>query len=412
MGILEEYNYKAINSNGTTITGTIKGDNYSKVLKELESSDLQPFYLSKNSVEGKKESNRKTIQPNSISFSINKQKSVLLFTKQLANLLKAGIQLDEALDIIINLFKESPFKNIIINVTESLKGGRSFASSLGDYPEYFNNTYITMIKAGEESGYLPLVCKRIVDDMSENQQLRSYLITSIIYPFILIGFSLLAVLIVLLYILPKFISIYDSFDQSLPLPTIILLNTSNFLSENGFLIFLFIFILLFAIWFYSRTEKGKNVLDSFILDLPIIGELLKKLSVSRITSTLGILVSNGVPLLKSLKIVSDVTGNVIYNKALEKVALKVENGNPLSQAMASTEVFPDIMIYLIGVGERTGELGTLLNDLSREMSREYKEILDRFLKFFEPVILLFMGSIIAFLAFAMVLPVMRINTIM
>ena len=233
---MEEYNYKAINKEGATISGSIRGDSYSKVLQELESAGLQPFYLSKaNGQERKKSRGEK-----SLSFSPNKHSSVLLFTKQLANLLKAGIQLDEALDIIINLFKESPFKEVIRKVSESLKGGRSFASSLADYPEYFSNTYVTMIKAGEESGYLSLVCRQLVDDIEENYRLRSHIITSLIYPIILIVFSILAVLIVLLYILPKFIYIYESYDQSLPLPTIILLRFSSFITENGLLFYYFL----------------------------------------------------------------------------------------------------------------------------------------------------------------------------
>lgn len=409
---MKDYSYKAINQNGLTVTGNIKGDSYSNVLEELESSGLQPFYLDKNTKEKNSDIESKRNSSKNFSLSVNKYNSALLFTKQLANLLKAGIQLDEALDIIINLFKDSPFKNIIINVTESLKGGQSFANSLKDYPGYFNNTYITMIKAGEESGYLPLVCKRIVDDMEENQQLRSHIISSMIYPIILVLFSLLAVLIVLLYILPKFIGIYDSYDQSLPLPTIFLLNISTFISQNGLIIILSIFLLLAFYLFYSRTESGKDTLDNFILKLPIIGNLLSKLSISRITNGLGILVNNGVPLLKSLKIIRDVTGNAVYNKAMQKIAQKVERGSPLSKAMDSTGIFPDITIYLVGVGERTGELGVMLNEVGGDLSQEYREGLDRTLKFIEPFILLFMGLIIAFLVFAMLLPVMRINTIM
>lgn len=405
---MEEYKYKAINKEGATITGSIMGDSYAKVLRELESAGLQPFYLRKaNSQERRERKEQRTY-----SFSSSKHGSVLLFTKQLANLLKAGIQLDEALDIILNIFKESPFKNVIRRVTESLKGGRSFASSLADYPEYFNNTYVTMIKAGEESGYLSLVCRQLVDDIEENHRLRSHIITSMIYPIILIVFSLLAVLIVLLYILPKFIYIYESYDQSLPLPTIILLRFSSFITENGVSILLFFFLIISIFWLYSRTEKGKSNLDQLLLRLPGIGNLLYKLYVSRITRALGVLLNNGVPLLKSLKIVRDITGNTIYSQAMDELALQVERGSPLSQAMSSTGVFPDISIYLIGVGERTGELGNLMTEIARDLTQEYMESLDRFLKFFEPSILILMGGIIAFLVFAMVLPVMRINTIM
>ena len=148
------------------------------------------------------------------------------------------------------------------------------------------------------------------------------------------------------------------------------------------------------------------------MNMPFIGELLYKLYVSRITRALGVLLKNGVPLLKSLKIARNITGNTVYSLAMDELSLQVERGNPLSLAMGSTGVFPDLSIYLIGVGERTGELGNLMTEIANDLTQEYMESLDRFLKFFEPSILILMGGIIAFLVFAMVLPVMRINTIM
>ncbi len=411
MRLLEIYNYKAISHSGDTVDGSISGENYQKVLKKLEQDGLEPYSLEKaddGELDQKENISQKFA---SNAFSLSKHKSVLIFTKQLANLLQSGIQLNEAFAVIIGLFKESTFKNYLLDIHSSLREGRGFANSLENYPKYFNSTYISMVKAGEESGYLPLICNRIVDDMEETQRLRSFIISSMIYPLILIMVSLVAVITILLYVLPKFINIYDSYNKSLPLPTLLLLNISNFISQNSMIIVLTSLLFIIGIWYYSRSEKGKSNIDSLKLKIPILGGLFKKLAVSRITGELGILVGNGVPLLKSLRIIREVTGNSVYNKALETVVLKVERGSPLSQALDSTAVFPDITVYLVGVGEQTGELGSMLQQVGEEMSREYKEGLDRFLKLFEPFILLFVGLIIGFIVFAMLLPVMRISTI-
>lgn len=408
---MEEYNYKAITQSGETVAGSISGDSYPKVMSQLEQDGLQPFYLKRaDKIDNKKV--EKGSDVSSFSFSFNKHNDIMLFTKQLANLLQAGIQLNEALSVIIGLFKESIFKNIIIDIHHSLKEGRSFASSLGKYSRYFNSTYISMVKAGEESGYLPLICNRIADDMEESHRLRSFIISSMIYPVILIIVSTLAVITILLFVLPKFINIYDTYDKSLPLPTVILLNISNFINQNGLIILSTIIILIFLVWYYIKTEQGRENIDAFKLKIPILGNLLRKLAVSRITGGLGILVGNGVPLLKSLNIIKEVTGNSIYYHALKKISKKVERGITLSQALDSTGVFPDLAVYLVGVGEQTGELGSMLKQVGEGMTTEYKEGLERFLKFFEPVVLLCMGLIIGFIVFAMLLPVMRINTIL
>ncbi|MFP4662093.1 MAG: type II secretion system F family protein [Halanaerobiales bacterium] len=409
---MQEYKYKAVDNKGVTVQGKISGESYQKIIKILEKEGLHPFELIKQENNKlKKDTEKKVTALNQGFFTLNRHKNVLLFSKQLANLLKSGVQLNESLAIIINLFKESNFKDILEDIHKSVKEGRSFAGALSDYPAYFNSSYISMIKAGEESGYLALICEQIVEDLEENEKMRSFIISSMIYPVILLSLSVVAVFTILVFILPKFINIYNSYDRILPFPTIILLNISNFLSQNGLIVLGIIIALILVLLYYSRTEGGRAYLDLVKLRIPILGKLIGKLAVSRITGGLGILVLNGVPLLKSLKIIRGVTGNSLYSQALKKIALSVERGSPLSQAMDSTGAFPDITIYLLGVGEQTGELGRMLTEVGKDMAVEYRESLERFLRLFEPLILLCVALIIGFIVFATLLPVMGISSI-
>lgn len=401
---MEKYFYKAFNQNGDIVEGSISGSSYSKVIELMEKDGLEPYSVLKIDEEGKTVEKRPSRTP---SFSGN---NIIIFTKQLANLLKAGIQLGEALEIIGKLYKESGFKNIILDITRLLKGGSSFSSALEKYPEFFDDTYISMIKAGEESGYLSLICSRLAVNLEDKHRLCTFISISMIYPVILIIISILALLVILLYVLPKFIAIYDAYEQSLPLPTYILLSISAFIRNNYIYLIIVITGLILGVKFYSKSSTGRKKIDNLKLNMPVSGSLYRKLAVSRITGTLAVLLDNGVPLLKSLKIIKDVTGNVVYRKALEKISLAAERGITLSQAFDNSGVFPDMVVYLIGVGEQTGELAEMLKELGQTMTEEYKEELEKYLKLFEPVILLIMGLAIGFMVFAMLLPVMRINT--
>jgi len=404
---MERYYYKAFNQSGDTVEGSISGSSYSKVLRLLERDGLEPFSVLKIE-EDKEHGKERTFRI--FSFSSNKNTNIIIFTKQLANLLRAGIQLGEALDIIGRLFKESKFKNNIIDLTRLLKGGSSFSSALEKYPEYFDSTYISMIKAGEESGYLSIICDRLAVNLEDNHRLRSFISISMIYPVILIIVSILAVLVILLYVLPKFTAIYTTYEQSLPLPTYILLSISGFVKNNYIYIIITISGLFLGLKCYSKSAIGKEKIDIFKLNTPIFGALFQKLAVSRVTGSLGVLLGNGVPLLKSLRIIRDVTANIVFAKALDKISMTVERGVTLSQAFDNTGIFPDMVVYLIGVGEQTGELDEMLKQLGQTITEEYKEELEKFLKLFEPIILLLMGLAIGFIVFAMLLPVMRINT--
>jgi type II secretory pathway component PulF len=400
---MAQFTYKAINQDtGQTVEGIIDADNSTIALEKIEAKNLSPFSL---------EEGTKVEIKDTTSLFINKENNLILFTSQLANLLKSGIQLGEALGITQRLIKEGKFKEIIVNLNKSLKGGKHFAEALSDYPNYFSDSYISMIKAGEEGGFLHLSCQRLAQDLEDHSELKSFIISSLIYPMILLLVALLAILVMITYVLPKFSMIYGKYGKSLPFSTKLLLDISQFISGNGLIIAIITLVTGLGIWQYYQSKSGKKRLDQFILKIPILGSLITDLTVVKITRSIGSMLINGVSLIKALEVSRYLTNNSLFRRAIVKSITQVQRGNALSEALAKTEVFPEIVIYMIGVGEETGRLGTMLVQISENFEKNSRKKIEKLMKAFEPLVIFFMGLIIGLIVISMLLPILGVNNI-
>ncbi|OCL25995.1 type II secretion system protein [Orenia metallireducens] len=400
---MAQFTYKAINQDtGQTVEGIIDADNSTIALEKIEAKNLSPFSL---------EEGTKVEIKDTTSLFINKENNLILFTSQLANLLKSGIQLGEALGITQRLIKEGKFKEIIVNLNKSLKGGKHFAEALSDYPNYFSDSYISMIKAGEEGGFLDLSCQRLAQDLEDHSELKSFIISSLIYPMILLLVALLAILVMITYVLPKFSMIYGKYGKSLPFSTKLLLDISQFISSNGLIIAIITLVTGLGIWQYYQSENGKKRLDQFILKIPILGSLITDLTIVKITRSIGSMLINGVSLIKALEVSRYLTNNSLFRRAIVKSITQVQRGNALSEALAKTEVFPEIVIYMIGVGEETGRLGTMLVQISENFEKNSRKKIEKLMKAFEPLVIFFMGLIIGLIVISMLLPILGVNNI-
>lgn len=243
------FSYKALKENGKMVSGSIKAENQKLALLDLEERGLFPY-----EIKIEKDNTNKGI----FKISIFKRDELIQFTRQLANLLLAGIKLGESLEIIGRLLQPGKFKEVVISVYESLKGGRDFADCLGDFPEYFPPSYISMIKAGQEGGFLDLTCERLADNLEESRKLKSFIITSLIYPVILFLVSIIAIIIMIVYVLPKFMLIYDNYGTSLPLITQSLLIISSFISNYGIHILVTLIAFMFILWWYFMSGDKRR----------------------------------------------------------------------------------------------------------------------------------------------------------
>ncbi len=406
-----EYNYSGINDNGKNIKGTVKAENETEARNKLKKENLYIYNLVQNK-ENKSINTETKRESNNYSLNLtNKGNNIIFFTEQFANLLLAGIKPGGAIKVIADILNPGKFKDIVKDIHLLLTEGKSFTEALSYYPDYFSNSYISMIKAGEESGYLGETCQKIARNLQENKELKSHIFTSLIYPVILFIITSVAVIIMFTFVLPRFLVIYEAYGESLPWTTSVLLAFSGFVTNYWIYIIVLavLFIMLFSA--FLKTKMGKDIKDKYILKLPLFGSLFLKLYVTRITRSIALMINSGVPLLKALRITTETTNNNIYYNKLLDIETRIKKGMDMSEAFNLAGGFPHLVVYLIGVGEKTGELSSMLYELADNYEKEYREGLDRIIKITEPFMILFMGLLIGFFVIAMLLPILSMSTI-
>lgn len=400
-----EYTYQAYNKTGKQVSGSIEAVTENEAARKLSSEGLYPFKLEMKSKLGNDARGLRYTTSN------NRSEMQIFFTRQLANLLLAGVQLADALNILVKMMSNNSYQGIVENIYKSLKSGKSFADSLTTSAGKFSANYINMIQAGEESGALGLTCQKLAADLEERKKLKSFILTSLIYPVILLIVSILAVTVMLVFVLPRFIEIYQSYNMTLPWITQIVLSFSFFLKTNWINIAILFIAAITSSWFYFSTTAGKNNIDRFVLYTPFLGNLVKKVKTSDFAASLSLMLGSGVPLLKSLSIIAETAGNVVYRDGIRKTAEGVKKGKKLSEALSSSGVFPQILNYMIMIGEETGQLPRMLEQVAEQYKEEYQNNINRLLNLFEPLAILVMGTLIGGIIIAMLLPILGINTI-
>ena len=400
---MPQYEYRAINQSGQEVSGVIQADEEKLATKQVEEKGLHLFDLKEKEEE----------KSRNVTFSGMKSRgsNLILFTKQLANLLQAGVQLGDALKIISQIFKPSQdFKEVVEGLYNSLKEGKSFGEALSAYPGYFSQSYISMIKAGEESGFLATTCRRIAENLESKSKLKSFIISSLIYPAVMVVVAIIAIGVMLGYVFPKFLDIYESYDRTLPFITRILLNISNFISAYWIYLLGGIVLIIAALTLYFQSESGKKKMDQVVLKIPVLRSLINSLMINRLASSMGNMLKNGVPLLKALQISRRVVSNTLYKQALQRISLQVERGGSLAEAMGQYDLFDELVVYMIGVGEQTGNLADMMVQIEEQFREKYKNSLERLMKLFEPLLILVVGCIIGLIVIAMMLPILGMGT--
>ncbi|MEJ6951294.1 type II secretion system F family protein [Natronospora cellulosivora (SeqCode)] len=403
---MAEYIYQAYNKKGKQIRGSIEAVSETEAVNILSKEGLFP---SKVEQRGKAENT----DNNQVNYSISQKKGdmQIFFTRQLANLLLAGIQLADALNILTKMMSNNNYKDIVEDIHNKLKSGKSFAESLATSSGKFSDDYINMIQAGEESGALGITCKKLAATLEERKKLKSFVITSLIYPCVLLIVCILAVIVMLVFVLPRFLDIYQSYDMTLPWITQIVLNISSFLQNNLLQIILFFIAIIVFARLYYNTSSGRNNLSKFLLKVPIVGIVLKESEISNFAANLSLMLDSGVPLLKSLSIVSETAANIVYQDGVKRVARDVKNGKKLSESLTSSGVFPEILNYMIMIGEETGQLSSMLEQVSKQYKEEYQNNINRLLNIFEPIVILLMGLGVGGIVIAMLLPILSLSNI-
>lgn len=337
------------------------------------------------------------------------KKAVLPFTQELATLLEGGIPLDKSLSIILSGQDKNVIKDVVEDVLNGIKSGKSFAEALTNHARLFSSVYINMVRAGEEGGVLPQVLKRLGAFQERLQKVRSEIISAMIYPILLSSTGMVCVGALIVYVIPKFAQIFDGMGISLPFSTMVLMGMSHYSIRYGWV---FVLVALIAFFSYKKAMKDNETaikIDQKKLRLPLLGNLFWKMQISRFARTLGTLLENGVPLLKSMDIVKEVLSNRYLADILGNVKANVKEGAGLTLSLAKRGFLPEIAVHLLKVGEETGNLDQMLLKVADNFDADVEHRMKRLVTMVEPVLIMLMGAVIGVIVISMLTAILSVN---
>lgn len=335
------------------------------------------------------------------------QRAIAIFTRQLATMIDAGLPLVQSLEILSSQQDNKVFKNIIREIREDVEAGSTFAGALKKHPVTFNELYTNLVVAGEEGGILDNILTRLANYIEKAEALKKKVKSALIYPATIVGVAAIVVMILMIFVIPVFETMFKSAGQTLPLPTLIVVTLSK-LIKKYVLIFIPAVILLFYLFKkYYRTESGKALVDRLLLKLPIFGPLFQKISVARFSRTLGTLVSSGVPILDGLSIVSKTSGNKTVETAILKARASIREGETIAEPLNRSGIFPPMVIQMISVGESTGALDSMLAKIADFYEEEVDVAVGNLTSLLEPFLMVFLGVVIGGVVISMYLPIFQ-----
>ncbi|MCC7201534.1 MAG: type II secretion system F family protein [Nitrospirae bacterium] len=336
-------------------------------------------------------------------------REIIFFADQLSLMLATGTPLNKSINIISTQIRNSELRIILQGIVRDIEDGRLLSEAMNRHPEVFSSVYISMIKAGESGGFLKEMLGQIVSLETKNQEFLSTVRAAMYYPVFLSVFALSVVLFIVVYVFPKFGSMFDEIYDSLPLTTKVLMASSKFLVSYWYFIIIFIALSWYAAVKFISGEKGGMYLDTVRLRMPVIREFFIKLYVSRLMRTLGALVNGNVPLLDSLCISSGVVGNRVFAELIGKISKSVEDGKTISQPVSESPYFPETVKQMISTGEDTGTLDKVMPRLADYYDKDIERTLKRITTIMEPVLLVVMGGVIGVIVISLILPIFRLT---
>ncbi len=402
MGVFE---YKGFSEAGKSVKGFIDADSIKAAKAKLRKLNIFPTEVAEE-VKGKSEESSSAFS--SITERISTA-DVALMTRQFATLINAGLPMIESLSALIEQLDSVRLKKVITSVREGVNEGSSLADSLGAFPNVFSNIYVNMVRAGEVSGALDVVLMRLADFQESQVKLIRKIKAVFAYPILMMFVGTGVVVFLLTFVIPKVTKIFENYKKELPLPTKILITTSNLLKSNWLIILILLILAIYMTKRYLNTTKGRRRFDKLALTLPLFGKLIQKIIIARFTRTLATLLKSGIPLLTSLGIVKNIVNNVIVEEAIADASDSVREGENLSETLRDTKMFPPLVTRMIAVGEKTGELEDMLEKSADAYENEVEAMVLGLTSVVEPLMIIVMGAIVAFIVLSILLPIFDLN---
>jgi type IV pilus assembly protein PilC len=400
---LPEYVWTGINKRGDKVSGILEGVNEAAIEQILTRQGIKVLKVKP--------------RPKHISEYLPflsprvKLPEIVIFTRQLATMINAGVPIVQALDILRDQTGNITFKKTLREVREDVKAGQTLSEALSKHPKIFDELTVSLTRAGETSGALDVIMNRLADYLEKIMALKRKIKGAMVYPIAVISFAIIVVMVMLVYVIPVFANMFKDAGLKLPLPTLIVINISTALRSYIHWIIIGFILLAFIIVRIRKTERGRLATDRFLLRVPVIGDLIRKASIARMCRTLSTLLGNGVPILDSIQIVARVAGNRVIERAILYAREEVSRGRGLADPVEETRVFPLIVPRMIAVGETTGALDQMLGKVADFFEDEVDRTVEALTSLLEPLFIIVLGVIIGGLLVAMYLPIFQIGQV-
>ena len=338
-------------------------------------------------------------------------KDVVIFTRQLSTMIDAGLPLVQGLEILGNQQENPTFKKILLQVRGDVETGTTFADALKKHPKVFDSLFCNMVEAGEIGGILDTILSRLSIFMEKSMVLKKRVKGAMTYPIICLCISIVILGVILIFVVPVFEKMFADFGAALPLPTQIVVTMSNAVKNNFLYMIAFVAIVIFIFKKVYQTEKGEKKIDALILNLPVFGDLVRKVSVAKFSRTLGTMLRSGVPILESLNVVARTSGNKVIETAVFRTADAISEGRPIAEPLEETGVFPSMVVQMINVGEAVGALDAMLEKIADFYDEEVDQAVENLTAMIEPFMMVFLGGMIGGLVVAMYLPIFKMGEV-
>ncbi len=390
--------YTAVDNTGKSIKGKIEADNNQHALSKLHDQHYHVLNLSE-----KKESGLRLLQPKKVKLN-----AIAVFSRQFATMIDAGISIVRCLDILQNQSKDPVLKPVIIQAMNDVKSGMSLTDAFAKHPNVFSKLYVNMIRAAELGGILDEILNRLSTFLETEMEIRTKIKSAMMYPIIVLVFSMILIAALFTFVLPKFKEIFVSMNIEMPPATRILFDMSSILKTYWFVPVGIIVGAIVTFRILSSKPQGRYQIDKFKLRMPIIGEIVQKMAISRFARTFGTLVSSGVPMMRALEIVGETSGNAVIAKSVETARESVREGQKISQPLEASGVFPTMVTHMIDVGEETGRLSDMLVKVSEFYDKEVDASIKGLTSLIEPLLIVFMGVVVGFIAISVMGPIFKL----
>jgi len=400
------YEYIARDKNGTRIDGTLEAASAAAARQKLRENFVFPTEC-RETASGAQE----TLLQKPLSLGRPVPATELsMTTRHLATLLAAGMPLVQTLNVLVTQTENQVLQSIISQIRKDVVEGSSLSGSMSQFPRVFSSFYVSMVRAGEASGTVPVVLERLADYSEKQQEFTRKIRAALAYPILMFLFGGLILFFLITFVIPSITNVFDEMNQSLPVVTTVLISFSAFLRDGWWLILLLTAaafgIVRFAV---TRTEKGSRLWNRALLQAPFFGKMNRKMAVARFTSTLGTLIQHGVPLLTAMEISRHITRNRLISEAIENAGRDLKEGQGLAPALARSGLFPRMATEMIAIGEQSGTLEEMLYRISDSYEKETAAAISFFMSLLEPIMILIMGLLVGFVVISVLLPIFEMN---